>query len=168
MNLVRYHSPDSIVDFTTRYFRELNTAVANRMRTLGVPEAVIGIRDFPGVDETAFTRFPDTQIGGNINSTVFPGREQGIALDHGIFDTSHPIVNVAPTWRMSRLSDRADAAIAHEYIESTLTPPDDLSGPEAVDWIHHEAIHRGPFISLPISRRARTILSEYQAAAELR
>jgi len=120
-----------------------------------------------GVDEGAFTRFPDTQIGGNVNPNVIAGKPRGIALDHGILDTSHPSMEKVPSWAESKLSDRADAAIVHEHIESTLTPPKGLSGKQAVDWLHNEAIRRAPDTTLPISDRARVILKEYRKAMGL-
>jgi hypothetical protein len=51
-----YQSPQSIIDFTTRYLAELNVIVGNRMRELGIPDDMIGIRSQPGLDEGALAR----------------------------------------------------------------------------------------------------------------
>jgi hypothetical protein len=58
-----YQSPQSIIEFTTRYYDDLNRVVANRLRQLGIPDDMIGIRNYPGLDEGAFVRFPSTRIG---------------------------------------------------------------------------------------------------------
>jgi hypothetical protein len=87
------------------------------MRQLGVPDSMIGIRNYPGVAEGPFTRFRSTQIGGNVNPNLMPGRQAGIALDHGIFDAAHPQMGNVPSWRRASLRDRMDAAIVHEYLE---------------------------------------------------
>jgi hypothetical protein len=118
-----YQSPNSIIDFTTRFYDVLNTVVGNRMRQLGVPEDMIGIRNYLGLDEGPFVRFASTQIGGNVNPYLIPGRQAGIALDHGIFDAAHPNMANISSWASATLRDRMDAAIVHEYIEATLQPP---------------------------------------------
>ena len=162
-----YHSLNSIVTFATRYSGELNTVVGNRMRLLGVPEDMIGIRSYPGVAEGPFMRFRSTQIGGNVNPNIMKGRSAGIALDHGIFDAAHPHMDHVPSWGSASLRDRMDAAIVHEYMEASLNPPSNVHGPAAVEWLHKEAIRRGPDTTMPITSGARRILSEYRQAAGL-
>jgi hypothetical protein len=162
-----YQSPKSIIDFANRYADDLNTVVGNRMRQLGVPEAMIGIRNYPGLDDGAFTRFPSTQIGGNINPNLVPGHQAGIALDHGIFDAAHPTMSNVPSWARATLRDRMDAAIVHEYIEATLQPPSNLSGGAAADWLHNEAIRRAPNTPMPITLGARRILTVYRQVVGL-
>lgn len=162
-----YQSPSSIINFTTRYYDDLNTVVGNRMRKLGVPDAMIGIRNYPGLDEGPFVRFPSTQIGGNINPNIVPGRQAGIALDHGILDAAHPRMGNVPSWGTATLRDRMDASIVHEYIEATLRPPLSLTGQAAVDWLHKEAIRRAPSTSMPVTPTARRILTEYRQAMGL-
>lgn len=162
-----YESSDWIIDFASRHYSVINRVISNRMRQVGIPDDVIGIRQFPGVEEGAFTRFPDTQIGGNVNPNVVPF-PQGIALDHGVFDIDHPKMRSVPTWALSRLRDRIDAAIVHEYIESLLSPPTELAGVEAVEWLHWESVRRGPDTKLPVTEQARTILLEYRLAAGLK
>jgi hypothetical protein len=162
-----YQSPKSIIDFANRYAGDLNTVVGNRMRQLGVPEDMIGIRNHPGLDEGPFVRFPTTQIGGNINPNLVPGHQAGIALDHGIFDAAHPTMNNVPSWARATLRDRMDAAIVHEYIEATLQPPSNLQGRAAARWLHEEAIKRAPYTTMPITAGARQILTKYCQAAGL-
>lgn len=161
-----YKSPEWIVRFAERYYPDINRAIGNRMRKLGIRDDAIGIRQFPGVDEGAFTRFPDTQIGGNVNPNVFP-IPRGIALDHGVFDVEHPKMASVPTWASSRLRDRIDAAIVHENIESLLNPPPELVGVEAVEWLHRESIRCGPDTEFAVTDQARTILREFRRAASL-
>jgi hypothetical protein len=96
------------------------------MRQLGIPEEMIGFRDATGFDNgRAFVRFPETQIGGNLNPALNPRLTRGMALDHGVVDLAHPGMGNVPAWRRrtTTLRDRVDAAIVHEYIEATLTPP---------------------------------------------
>jgi hypothetical protein len=162
-----YQSPNSVLDFTTRYSDELNIVVGNRMRQLGVPEDMIGIRNYPGLEEGPFVRFPSTQIGGNINPNMMPGRQAGIALDHGIFDAAHPDMANVASWGRATLRDRMDAAIVHEYIEATLQPPSTLQGWAAMKWLHETAIRHAPDTTMPITPGARRILTEYRQAAGL-
>jgi hypothetical protein len=162
-----YQSPNGVIDFTTRYSAELNTVVGNRMRQLGVPEDMIGIRNYPGVAEGPFTRFASTQIGGNVNPNLMPGGQAGIALDHGILDAAHPTMSNVPFWGRATLRDRTDAAIVHEYTEATLQPPSHLHGRAAVNWLHYEAIRLAPATTMPITPGARQILTEYRQAAGL-
>ncbi len=162
-----YQSPKYIIDFATRFYNDLNRVVGNRMRQLGVPDDMIGIRNFPGVAAGPFTRFRSTQIGGNVNPNLMPGRQAGIALDHGIFDASHPQMSQVASWGRAALRDRMDAAIAHEYIEATLQPPSQLQGPAAAQWLHEEAIWRAPDTLMPITPGARRILTEHRQAAGL-
>jgi hypothetical protein len=162
-----YHSPSSVIDFTTRFYGVLNTVVGNRMRQLGVPEDMIGIRNYPGLDEGPFVRFPSTQFGGNVNPHLVSGRQAGIALDHGIFDAAHPDMASISSWSGASLRDRMDAAIVHEYIEATLQPPAHTQGRAAAGWLHEEAMRRAPATTMPITPGARQILTEYRQAAGL-
>jgi hypothetical protein len=83
--------PVDIVDFANRYNDLLNRVIGNRMRQVGVPNEMIGFK-YPGIDEGPFVRYPTSQIGGNINPHVFPGRKPGINLDLGVLDASRPEV----------------------------------------------------------------------------
>jgi len=162
-----YQSPQSIIDFTTRYYDDLTRVAGNRMRQLGIPDDMIGIRNYPGLDEGAFVRFASTRIGGNVNAHLTPGRAAGIAVDHGIFDAGHPEMADVASWTGAALRDRMDAAIVHEYVEATLQPPSYLHGGAAAAWLHEEAISRAPHTTLPITGTARQILREYRHAAGL-
>jgi hypothetical protein len=162
-----YHSPASIIDFANRYYAELNIVVGNRMRQVGIPENMIGIRNYPGIDQGPFVRFPSTQIGGNVNPSLSSASQAGIALDHGIFDPAHPRMSKVLSWGRSTLRDRMDSAIVHEFIESTLQPPSNLHGRSAVRWLHQEAIRRAPDTKMPITVGARRILVIYRQAEGL-
>lgn len=165
-----YQSPRSLIESAVSWQNDLNKTIGARMRELGVPEDMIGLRGIPGVDEEGpFVRFPETQIGGNLNPAVNPAWKPGIALDHGVLDVAHPRMSKVPAWSepTTVLRDRVDAAIVHEYIEATLTPPQRLSGPALVDWLHKEAIRLAPDTRLPISERAREILRQFRSAEGL-
>jgi hypothetical protein len=170
MATARYQSPRSLIESATSWEDDLNRAVGVRMRELGIPEDMIGLLSIPGMDEgRAFVRFPDTQIGGNLNPAVNPAWKPGIALDHGILDVAHPQMSRVPAWGQATtvLRDRADAAIVHEYIEATLAPPQGLTAPARVEWLHKQAIRRAPDTSLPITERAGEILRQYRNAEGL-
>src|SRR5262245_5661168 len=159
-----YHSPQEIIDFAVRFYRLLNLVVRSRMLRLGIPEEMIGIRGWPGIDEGAFVRFPGSQIGGNSNPHLRPGYPAGIALDHGIFDADHPDMAAVPSWMTACVRDRMDAAIVHEFVEATLRPPFRQRGEAAAHWLHGEAIRRAPEAELSITNAARRILEEYRQA----
>lgn len=164
----RYTSPASVLEFAARNEADLTTVIAGRMRHLEVPEEMIGFRGVAGFDEgRAFVRFPDTQIGGNLNPALNPALRRGIAIDHGVLNVAHPSMNNVPAWRQANttLRDRADAAIAHEFIEARLTPPANLTGQARIEWLHNEAIRLAPDTTLAITERAREILRQHRSAS---
>src|SRR5260370_16095781 len=109
--------PVDIVDFANRYNEPLNRVIGNRMRQVGVPDEMIGFK-YPGIDEGPFVRYPTSQIGGNINPHVFPGRKPGINLDLGVLDANHPAMSTVLSWAKAGLRDRIDATIAPEHTEA--------------------------------------------------
>jgi hypothetical protein len=170
MAVDRYQSPIFIIEFAARMESELDAVIRTRMLQVGIPEDMIGFRGVPGFDDgRAFVRFPQTQIGGNLNPAVSPALSRGIALDHGILDVAHPAMNNVPAWSQdtTTLRDRADAAIAHEYVEATLIPFRSLIGRARIKWLHNEAIRHAPDIILPTTERAREILRQYRGTAGL-
>lgn len=148
--------PVDVVDFANRYYEPLNRLIGNRMRQVGVPDEMIGFK-YPGIDEGAFVRYPISQMGGNINPHVFPGRKPAINLDVGVLDADHPAMSKVPSWSKATLRDRIDAAIAHEHTEALATPMPGLD-------FHQQALKFAPDTSLNISSRARQILREYRTA----
>jgi len=162
-----YQAASVVTEFATRYYDALNRLIAKRMQRLGIPDAMIGIQNYPGIGAGPFVRFPYTQIGGNINPYLLPGRPAGIALDHGIFDADHPQMSNVPSWRGAALRDRIDAAIVHEYIEATLQPLAVLQGLAAAKWLHEEAVSRAPDTTIAITPGAQRILTEYRRAEGL-
>jgi hypothetical protein len=133
--------------------------IGNRMRQVGVPDEMIGFQ-YPGIDEGPLVRYPTSQMGGNINPYIFPGRRPGINLDCGVLDAGHPAMSNVPSWSKGRLRDRIDAAIAHEYTEALAKPMPGLD-------FHEQAVKFAPDTSLDISPGARQILREYRTALEL-
>ena len=109
-----YQLPAEIADFANRYQEPLNRAIADRMRQVGVPGEMIGIKWW-GVDEGAFVRYHPPQLGGNIR--VGSNGRPGINVDPAIFDANVPKMGNLPSWKSASLRNRIDAVIAHEYTE---------------------------------------------------
>jgi hypothetical protein len=151
--------PADVEDFANRYYKELNRAIGNRMRLIGVPEDLIGFK-WPGIDDGPFVRYPTAQIGGNINPHLFPGLQAAINLDYGVLDADHPAMSEVPSWATSGLCDRVNAAIAHEYTEALAQP---LPGLDC----HQQAIRLAPETPLKISACARQILRAYRTVMGL-
>jgi hypothetical protein len=111
----------------------MNSALTNRMLSLGIPKQNIGI-PYDGAG-TAFYPGGNT-IGGNV-----PGL--GINVDSGILGR----IEGWDMWNDSGLNVRADAVIAHEWSEfGGLT--------------HEQALVATPNTSLPISAAARALAAD--------
>lgn len=151
--------PVDVVDFANRFYEPLNRFIGKRMRQVGVPDEMIGFK-YPGIDEGPFVRYPTSQMGGNINPHVFPGRKPAINLDLGVLDINHPAMTKVPSWSKATLRERIDAAIAHEYTEALAKPMSGLN-------FHEQALKFAPDTPLNISPRARQILREYRTAMGL-
>jgi hypothetical protein len=145
-----YQLPTDVADFAARYHDLLSAAVAARMRRVGVPPDMIGIR-YWGVDDGAFVRYDPPQLGGNIRRGL--DGKPGINVDAAVLDGSALKVGALPAWRAGNLKDRVDAVTAHEYTE-VLAPP--------VGDAHEFAVGRAEFTPLAITDRARQILREYR------
>jgi hypothetical protein len=138
--------------FTDRYQEALNRVIGNRMRRVGIPEEMIGIKWW-GIEKGAFVRYHPPQLGGNIR--VGSNGKPGIHVDAAVFDRNAPKVGVLSSWRSASLRDRIDAVIAHEYTEAL--------APHGVDF-HIHAVKNAENTPLTISDRARQILREYRRA----
>ena len=129
-------------DFAERYAQEIDLAVAERMRELGIHDDQIGMPDgIAGIDWAAF--HPHGTEGGN-NSP--DGR---LIVDSGVLNldllTKDYGREAAALFEKSRLRDRVDAIVAHEYEEHR----------HGMD--HELALKHAPDTALPISERAREI-----------
>ncbi len=149
----RYQLPVGIADFANRYQDSLSRAIGNRMRRLGVPDAMIGV-EWWGVDHGSFVRYQPPQLGGNIR--VGLNGNPGINVDPAVFDADAPKMGNLSSWRAGSLRDRIDAVIAHEYTEVPLPP-------NGVDF-HIHSVKNAENTSLTISDQARQILKEYRQA----
>jgi hypothetical protein len=147
-----YQLPAHVADFANQYQEPLNAAIGNRMRQVGVPDEMVGIKYY-GVDEGAFVRYDPPQLGGNIR--VGTNGKPGINVDPAVFDANAPKMGQLPSWRSASLRDRIDAVIAHEYTEVT--------APQGVDF-HIHALKNAENTPLKITDRARQILKEYRLA----
>ena len=130
------------LDFAERYAQDLDLAVAQRMCELGIHDDQIGMPDcIMGINWAAF--HPHGTDGGN-NSP--DGR---LIVDSGVLNLDLLRKDygrkAAALFEKSRLRDRLDAIIAHEYEEH-------LHGMS-----HEAALEAAPRTKLPITERAREI-----------
>ena len=139
------------VDFSQRYAHELDYLVAQRMTELGIDRQRIGYRDHTrGGGWYAF--FPVEGKGGSV---VGPR----IGVDSGVLnpDLFTPVYGreVGEKWAKTRLRDRLDAIIAHEYEESR-------------GILHDQVVERVAETDLPIGENARRILRTIAEAEKRR
>ncbi|MBV9125753.1 MAG: hypothetical protein JO112_20580 [Planctomycetes bacterium] len=114
-----YQLPPEVADFADRYWEPLNRAIRNRMRKIGVPDEMIGVKWW-GEEEGALVRRHPLQFGGNIR--VGLNGKPGINIDPAVLDGNAPKMGNLPSWRSASLKGRMDAVIAHEHTE-VLSPP---------------------------------------------
>jgi hypothetical protein len=132
---------DHARDFALRWFDVLDRYAAERMERLGLPSEQIGPSDYEhGIPWCAFNPH-EQEIGG-----VAPGGR--ITVDSGVLNPEQmeefgPAVSGA--WAESRLRDRIDAAVAHEF-------------EEARGGTHEYAVEHAPTTELPITDQARRVL----------
>ncbi len=146
-----------LLQFAKDWETLINLAVARRMQAVGVPNSMIGIFGMPYEDSGAFVL---THALGGSNNKI-PGRgiigdRPGINVDLAVLDPNFSPMRKLTSWSKSRLKDRIDAVIAHEYTE-VLCPA--LTGAEAP---HLIAIKTAPETRLKITEGARRILREYR------
>ena len=132
-------------DFAERYAEPMNYHVENRMMELGIQE--IGMPDANhGIRWAAF--HPHGTIGGSYSPD---GR---LIADSGVLNTDLLKAGydekAAGLFERSRLRDRLDAIIAHEYEE------------HRHGMSHTEALKAAPKTELPISQEAREICREME------
>ena len=138
-----WHDPAAhACDFAERYAEPLDYAVSQRMMELGIDPNRIGMPDIDaGILHAAF--HPHGKVGGNISPD---GR---IIADSGILNTDLMKADygkkAGKLFERSRLRDRLDAIIAHEYEE------------HRHGMSHEKALKAAPKTQLPISDRAREI-----------
>jgi hypothetical protein len=119
------------------------TYTQKRMSELGILEHQIGASDWErGIARRAF--FPnEVHGGGNV-----PGGR--LSIDSGVLNPDLNAEAIGPEaaalWAKSRLRDRIDATISHEYEEA------------AAGGSHVEAVQRAPDTALPIRDKARCLL----------
>jgi hypothetical protein len=138
-----WHDPAAHArDFAERYALDLDLSVAERMRELGIHDDQIGMPDRArGIVWAAFHRH------GTVGGSYAPdGR---LIADSGVFNLEL-LKNVYGTeasrlFERSRLRDRLDSIIAHEFEEHR----------NGMD--HVASLKAAPETDLPISERAREI-----------
>jgi hypothetical protein len=118
-----------------------------RMRELGIPERQIGAPDYErGGERHAF--LPGETRGG---TNDFAGR---IFVDSGVLNPELNASDIGPEasklWAKSRLRDREDAILAHEF-------------EEARGITHDEVVDRAGDTALPVGENARRILRSIAA-----
>jgi hypothetical protein len=127
---------DHAEEFSHRWADKLDWLCTIRMQELGIPEDQNGAPDFDGDGHwRAFD--PNGRTAGNITS--------GIYLNSGIFNRDLlQGKKGARVWAKSRLRDRLDATIAHEWEERRHST-------------HEAALKAAAKTDLPISEGARRI-----------
>jgi hypothetical protein len=136
-----WHDPaEHARDFSERYAGPINIEVEDRMVQLGIDPLKIGWRDL-GEDHKAF--YPDMAEAGNVSP------EGRIVVGAGLFNPEK-IAEIygeeaGRLFGDSRIEDRLESIIAHEYEE------------HRHDMSHVEALKHAPSTELPISDRARAI-----------
>jgi hypothetical protein len=133
---------DHAVDFSRRYFQELDIYCGDRMDQLGIPKGQIGSSDRAhNIEWCAFN--PYERDGGGLSTG---GR---INVDSGVLNPGWNAARIGPRaraiWEKSRLRDRIDAAIVHEFEEHRCGS-------------HEQAVERAPETDLPVGGRARALL----------
>jgi hypothetical protein len=136
-----WHDPAAHArDFAERYAEPMDYHVAHRMAELGIKEIGMPDRD-AGIQWAAF--HPHGTVGG---SYAPDGR---LIVDSGVFNlfllTKDYGEMASRLFRQSRLRDRLDSIIAHEFEEHR----------NGMD--HEAALRAAPNTELPISDRAREI-----------
>ena len=131
------NAADHAEDFAQRWQDRLDRYCALRMSDLGVPSEKIGAPDYKhGISWCAFN--PHDRDGGGITT--------GIVVDSGVFNPELLKGKTgARVWENSRLRDRIDAVIAHEYEESR-------------HGTHARALRAAAGTDMPITGGARRIL----------
>jgi hypothetical protein len=138
-----WHDPAAHAkNFAERYAQDLDLAVAQRMRDLGIGDSQIGMPDDDRAIQWAAFHPRGTQGGNNSPD----GR---LIVDSGVLNLDllrkHYGSKAAGLFEQSRLRDRLDAIITHEYEEHR----------HGMD--HEAALKHAPKTVLPISDRAREI-----------
>lgn len=142
-------APDPhVLRFATEFEEDLVRATEERMREVGVPEEYIG-GTYNGIQLRAFAIQSAENIGGNMRPGTSP--VPGIFVDQGVLNPCHGVTEAIPSWQQSRLVDRLDAAIAHEFEELMSKGFDP----------HDDAIINAPNTALRITDEARRMLDEY-------
>jgi hypothetical protein len=132
-------------DFSLRYATELDYAVSQRMVDLGIPDDQIGAKNVGyGPPRLAFQ--PHGVAGGNIHGNGEIVVDSGL-LNDGLLRKDYG-EKASRLFERSRLRDRLDAILAHEFEEHR----------HGMD--HEAAVNLAPETDLPISHRARVILRE--------
>src|SRR5262249_7080835 len=129
------------LDFAKRYAEDIDLVVSPRMIDLGIDEQKIGTADaVHGIWPSSF--HPHYRNAGAVSPD---GR---IIIGSGLFDSAlmdYLGPETAKAWGDSRLTNRLNAAIAHEFVEGR-------SGS------HDQAVEDAPETDLPIGGHARRLL----------
>jgi hypothetical protein len=137
--------PVDPAEHAARFAREwkdvLETLVQERMRFLGIPKEKIGTPDLLfGIKHAAFHAHYPNAGAVSPDGRIIIG--SGI-LNPQLMDSTGPEASRA--WKAARVTDRLNAAIAHEHEEGK-------SGS------HPDAVENAPETELPIGGRARKLL----------
>jgi hypothetical protein len=132
---------EHLIDFAIRYHPELELMAGEVMLGLGLTPERIGCSDHEfGIRHSAF--HPHRLLGGSVS----PGGQINLAaglLNPELLDVVYGRT-AGDKWRQARLKTRAEAIIAHEYVEHE-------------GGSHDYAVEHTPDTELPISLAAREL-----------
>jgi hypothetical protein len=138
-----WHDPaEHARDFAERYAFELDYAVSQRMMDLGIPDDRIGMPNI-GYGPPRLVFQPYGVEGGNVRGDGEMIIDSGLLNDDLLKQDYGE--KAARLFARSRLRDRLDAIIAHEYEE------------HRHGMSHEAALKAAPTTDLPISDQARKI-----------
>lgn len=143
-----YDPAEHARDFGARYAEDLDVVAGQVKLDLGLTDDQMGGRD-PDRNSEHHPFFPSEETGGSVNVV---GQ---VTLDSGLMNPALLNANydeaAQEAWRRTRLTDRAQAIIAHELAEAEY------------DGDHELALIAGPETTLPISHAARELLRRMEA-----
>jgi len=143
-----YVLPSDVAEFAGRFEFQMNAAVANRMRKLGIPEESIGLKGTP-MDQAFELR--SIMGGSNLHPKWSGVSSPAIRVDVAVLDARFN--DSSPTWATASWKDRIDAVIAHEWAEV-------FSDARSSAARHNHALQSAADTSLLITQVARQILLE--------
>jgi hypothetical protein len=135
-------------DFSRRYAEDLDIVAGQAMMDLGIPDNQMGERDHTR-GSRIYSFFPGDRQGGTVSHAGQVTLDSGLMNPDLLKDGYDEEAQRA--WQRTRISDRAQAIIAHELAEH------EYGGD------HELALIAGPETKLPISYEAKELLRKMES-----